>query len=305
MPGTPMPRIIFVPGKNPKPPPEEHRAQLWRCLLEGVRRARPEVCVDMQARGDAFSLVNWNYSYYGCQRSMDADIPWIDAVLRQPAATEFDRREALHWRRRLVRLAYLIADFIPALIPLLPDPKVKATIEETMRYFENRDGAAELVRQPLERLFHEVCNLNAPIMIIGHSLGSVIAYDALWKLSHVGTVGCRVDLFLTLGSPLGTRFVQKRVLGHGGAGKQRFPTNIRRWHNLTAEGDLTAFDPRVRDDFRDMIRMGLVEDIRDNSEPVYNYFRSDQGLNVHRSYGYLVNPAVGAVIASWWAEKKA
>ena len=185
----------------------------------------------------------------------------------------------------------------------MPDPKVKATIEETLRYFENRDGAAELVRQPLERAFHEVCDLNVPFMIIGHSLGSVIAYDALWKLSHEGTSACRVDLFLTLGSPLGTRFVQKRVLGHGARGRQRFPANIRRWHNITAVGDLTAFDPWVRDDFRDMIRLGLVEDIRDTHEPVYNYFRSSDGLNVHRSYGYLVNPAVGAVIASWWEEK--
>jgi hypothetical protein len=277
--------------------------QLWRCLLEGVRRARPDVFADMQAHEDAFSLADWNYSYYGCQRAKDADIPWIDALIKQPAATDQDRREALHWRRRLVRFAYLVADFIPALIPILPDPKVKAIIAETVRYFENRDGVAEKVRQPLERVYHEVCDLNVPIMIIGHSLGSVIAYDALWKASHEAMTGCRVDLFLTLGSPLGTRFVQRRLLGHDRAGNQRFPTNIRRWHNVTAVGDLTAFDPRLRDDFRDMMRLGLIEDIRDNSEPVYNHFRSEEGINVHRSYGYLVNPAVGAVIASWWEEK--
>lgn len=300
MAGTPTPRIIFVPGKNPKPPPEEHRAQLWRCLLEGVRRARPEVHACLREHGEAFSLVAWNFAYYGTQKSTDPDIPWIDAVIRQSAASDRDRREARHWRRRLVRASYLLCDHVPALIPLVPDPKVKATIAETLRYFENRHGVAELVRRPLERIFQEVCDLGAPFMILGHSLGSVIAYDALWKLSHDHPLGCRVDLFLTLGSPLGTRFVQKRLLGHDRRGRDRFPTNIRRWHNIAAVGDLTAFDPHVRKAFHEMIRLGLVEDIRDNDEPVYNWYRSDQGLNVHRSYGYLVNPAVGGVIADWW-----
>lgn len=300
MPDVPTPRIIFVPGKNPKPPPEQHRAQLWRCLLEGVRRARPDICADMQAHGEAFSLADWNRGYYGYERPMEPDLPWIDALIRQPAATNEDRREARRWSRRAVRVAYLVADEFPALIPHLPDPKVKATIEETMRYFENRDGIAELVRRPLEQLFHQDCDLHTPFMIIGHSLGSVIAWDALWKLSREETGGCRVDLFLTLGSPLGTRFVQKRILGHDLAGRERYPLNIRRWHNVTAVGDLTAFDPRLRNDFYEMVKLGLTEDICDNREPVYNHFRNEQGLNVHRSYGYLVNPAVGAVIAAWW-----
>ena len=30
--------ILFVPGQQPKPVPDAHRSQLWRCLLEGVRR---------------------------------------------------------------------------------------------------------------------------------------------------------------------------------------------------------------------------------------------------------------------------
>lgn len=305
MPGLPTPRIIFVPGKNPKPPPEQHRAQLWRCLLEGVRRARPEIAADMEVHGEAFTLVDWNFSYYGCQRSMETDLPWIDAVIRQTAASREDRREARAWSRRAVRLSYLIADEWPALIPHLPDPKVKATIEETLRYFENRDGVAELVRRPLQQVFRAVCDVHAPFMIIGHSLGSVIAWDALWTLSREDTSGCRVDLFLTFGSPLGTRFVQHRVLGHDCTGRERYPANIRRWHNITAVGDLTAFDPKLRNDFYEMVKLGLTEDICDNREPVYNHFRNEQGLNVHRSYGYLVNPAVGAVIASWWAEHAA
>lgn len=300
MPAIDNRHILFVPGKNPKPPPELHREQLWRCLLEGVRRADKGAHAEMQGNGSNFSLVDWNFSYYGNHRDIVPDLPWIEAVLRKPAANAADRREARHWRRHLMRLAYRIGDLLPALIPLIPDPKVKATIAETKRYFDNRAGIAAVVRRPLEQLLVRLCGEHRRVMVIGHSLGSVIAYDVFWTLSREGAINCRVDHFLTVGSPLGTRFVQHRLLGHDCSGRERYPSIIRRWTNLTAVGDLTAFDPSVRDDFSEMMQLGLIEDIQDNSRPLYNAFRSGDGLNVHRSYGYLVNEHVGRVIADWW-----
>jgi len=49
-----------------------------------------------------------------------------------------------------------------------------------------------------------------------------------------------------------------------------------------------------------MITIGVVESIADVTAGLFNFFRNDLGLNVHRSYGYLVNPRVGEVIAHWW-----
>ena len=54
---------------------------------------------------------------------------------------------------------------------------------------------------------------------IGHSLGSVIAYDALWDLSHERASGGPVDLFVTMGSPLATHFVRRRLRGAGRAAR--------------------------------------------------------------------------------------
>ena len=36
-------KILFVPGKNPKPLPDAHRALLWRCLLRGVQLIDPAI----------------------------------------------------------------------------------------------------------------------------------------------------------------------------------------------------------------------------------------------------------------------
>jgi hypothetical protein len=63
---------------------------------------------------------------------------------------------------------------------------------------------------------------------------------------------------------------------------------------------VAALNQHLKPSFQHMLDQGLVDSIEDHCHGIYNYFRSDEGLNCHRSYGYLVNPAVGSVIAGWW-----
>ena len=49
-----------------------------------------------------------------------------------------------------------------------------------------------------------------------------------------------------------------------------------------------------------MLALGIIDSIQDHCDGIYNFYRNEEGLNCHRSYGYLVNPAVGKVIADWW-----
>ncbi len=292
--------ILFVPGKNPKPPEDTHRRQLLRCLAHGVERADPLSAEAIRAHEDNFRLIGWNPFYYRSYKQLDEDQPWIEALLTMTGPTPEDVREALSWRRKTARLLYTLGDIFPFLIRWLPDPAVRSTIRETERYFENRDGIGarvrELLKAPLRRLLAE----QRRVLLIGHSMGSVIAYDALWELTHLEHQPGKVDLFLTLGSPLGMNFVQKRLLGTKERNARRYPANIRHWTNVAATGDLTALDCSVRDDFSAMLKLGLVESIADHTGGIFNYFRNADGLNCHRSYGYLVNPRVGELIAQWW-----
>ena len=222
-------------------------------------------------------------------------------LLKQVGPTQADVQEALSFRRRFAWVLYTAADLFHFLIPLLPDPVVKNTIQETARYFRNEDGIGGQVRELLKEPLRAMLAEGNRVLIIGHSLGSVIAYDTLWELTHIEKNPGRVD-FLTLGSPLGMRFTQKRLLGAHERGAQRYPHNIRHWINMTAQGDLTALDPTLRDDYQAMLQLGVVESITDVDGGIFNYFHNDQGLNVHRSYGYLANPRLGEVIAKWWKE---
>ncbi len=293
--------IVFVPGKNPKPPPEAHRRALWRTLVEGVRRAEPAVAASLEGAHGHFHLAAWNYLFYRTYKDINRDLPWIDALIHRHGPAPEDIRAAHGWPVRLAWLLFQLADHLPFLIPVMP-AHIRHTARETRRYFVNEHDIAREVREVLKTLLRPRLAAGERILLIGHSLGSVIAWDSLWELSREEHWPGRIDTFLTLGSPLGMRYVRRRLRGADRRGDERYPANIRRWVNVAAEGDLVALVRCFGRDFAEMRARGLVESIEDHCHGIYNFFRNEAGLNVHRSYGYLVNPAVGKVIADWWRE---
>lgn len=291
--------IIFVPGKNPKPSEEDHINMLWRTLLEGVKRVAPDIVNDLSEHKSNFKVTAWNYSYYHKTKDISRDLPWIDALLNQHGPTEKDIQEANTTHYKMLRIVYSIVDHVPFLLRLISGV-LKSTAEEIRRYFKNENDIACHIRELLKEQLRPILKNNEKVLLIGHSLGSVIAYDALWELSHIENLSAKVDLFLTIGSPLGMNYVQSRINGSKYDGKKKYPGNIKHWVNVSADGDITALDQVFSDDFVEMIEFNLIETIEDHCEGVYNFFRNEKGLNCHRSYGYLVNTTVGKVIADWW-----
>jgi hypothetical protein len=290
--------IIFVPGKNPKPAPEQHKALLWRTLVEGVRRADPESVKSLTENKDHFHLSDWNYLYYHQYKDINQDLPWIDALLNSHGPGKQDIEEANSFHIKFDRLLYSVADYFPFIIRFLPQA-IRLTAKETSRYFNNEDNIACDVRAKLKDILRPLLANGDRILVIGHSLGSIISYDTLWELSHLEQLKGKLDL-LTIGSPLGMNYVQKRLMGHAENGAQRYPTLISHWTNIASVGDVTAVDRVIYDDFSEMIKLGIIDTLEDHCKGIYNFFKNDQGLNCHRSYGYLVNPAVGKVIADWY-----
>lgn len=291
-------QIIYVPGKNPKPETAQHRELLWRTLVEGVRRADSSAADALQAGYPQFHLVGWNYLYYQKHKDITPDIPWIDALINKHGPTRQDISDARSWNIWLSRVMLTLGDHIHLLIRFLPEA-VRSTAREIDRYFNNSEGVASNIRELLKQTLRPMLEQQQSVLLIGHSLGTVIAYDTLWELSREEGLRGKVD-FLTLGSPMGMHYIQRRLLGMNEDGAKSYPRLIRRWFNFAAEGDVTALNKNLKESFQPMLERGLLESIEDHSRGIYNYFRSDEGLNCHRSYGYLVSPAVGSVIADWW-----
>lgn len=294
------PLILYVPGLRPKPEYSLHREQVLRCLLEGVRRIDPDTADEMAQDEHCFDIVSWTYEFYGTHRDINLDLADIEAVLRQKQAAAEDREIATSWKRRFLRSLYGAADHLPFLIPHFADEEVELQLRDLHRYAKNEGDIAEIVRRAVKIPLRAAASAGRPILLYGHSMGSVIGYDTLWQLSHEPEEEIRIDLMLTTGSPLGQRLIQRRLKGFRKQGVERFPGNIRRWINIAAIGELTAIDMTLNNDFGEMIRLGLVEDIEDLE--TYNYYRMNGVLNVHAEYGYLVNEVAANVIRMWWRE---
>lgn len=87
-------------------------------------------------------------------------------------------------------------------------------------------------------------------VIVAHSLGSVIAYEALCANPH-----WQVDTLITLGSPLGVPTLVFDALTPSPSGGVGAWPNVRHWTNISDRGDIVAlekklsrqFGPRVMD----------------------------------------------------------
>jgi hypothetical protein len=76
-----------------------------------------------------------------------------------------------------------------------------------------------------------------PTVLIAHSLGSVVSYEALWTHEHPP-----IDLFLTLGSPLAMpHVIYDRLAAH--EGPRARPPGVREWINIADPWDCIAIPP--------------------------------------------------------------
>jgi hypothetical protein len=254
-------RIIFVPGLNPKPPPAIYRLQLTRVLLAALRRTQPLAADWLVEHDDAFVLVAWTYLFHGAHRDISVDLPGIERLIEQNEPTLEDLRELGAWPRRLLRWAHLVGDTWPFLGRRFASASTRRLMHEATRYLKNRDGVGDAVRGVLRATLERAWRDGDRVLLIGHSLGSVIAYDTLWELTHVHGSGGEVSLFVTLGSPLATRFVQRSLKGSRGVDAARYPHSVRRWVNLTARGDTTALRRRLKPLYREMLDLKLIDSI--------------------------------------------
>lgn len=299
---TRAPLVLYIPGLKPKPEPGQHRETLRRCLRAGLAKVDPEVAGWLGADAAAFDIVSWTYDFYGEHRDASLDTAAISSLLAKPSADADDRRGAHSWRRRLLRWVYHVGDRLPFLIPSLADENVALHLRDLRRYVSNENDIADTVRRHLKVPLRAAAATQRPVLLIAHSMGSVIAWDALWQLSRRAGKPVPVSLLLTLGSPLGQRYIQRRLLGSKETGEQRYPTSIRRWINIAAVGELTAIDRVLATDFSGMQACGLVESIEDFE--TYNWYRDHGVLNVHAEYGYLANADVAVHIAAWWRAQR-
>lgn len=169
-------------------------------------------------------------------------------------------------------------------------------------YLNGKTTYAASVRGRVRSKLVERLTAGDDVMLITHGTGSAIAWDALWELSHIDKYseqvkGAKIDLWLTLGAPLGDKYCRKRLLGSRETGLRSFPNNVITWHNVAAEDDYTCHDNTVADDFGKMLKERAISAV--NDYVIYNHAVRYGKSNPHSSVGYYVHPRVSKILADW------
>ncbi|MBL7255719.1 trypsin-like serine peptidase [Paractinoplanes lichenicola] len=112
---------------------------------------------------------------------------------------------------------------------------VKRTFHDVYAYFFG--GMRDPMRQVVETT---LAGAGGPLVVVGHSLGTIIAYEALRRIG----AQANVDLFVTAGSPLGVLEVQDLL-----DKPLRVPDGVREWRNVNDARDLVALDHRIRPEY--------------------------------------------------------
>ena len=285
--------IFFVPGIRPKPPVADHQQQLRRCLEHGLLRAGLHAEV---ASGAAASLdvVGWSHGFYGEHSDISADLPGIEQLLSNSGDVYADLAEARSFGRRFTGWMFALADWFPVLGTYFSTRRMKTRVQEINRYFYDDNGESTAARHMLSEALEAAWSRGQRVIVLGHSFGSVIAYDTFWEYSHAGGHE-RIDLFVSMGSPLTMHYINEHLKGAHHKVPDKYPACINQWINLAAIGEVTALDRKLSHRFAPMQAAGLVHGIEDDLRLI-NQFRGPEGLNVHKCYGYMASDELARVL---------
>ncbi len=279
--------IIGVHGLANKPP-EDTLAGWWRdSIIEGLARNQQRKSKDI-----AFDMVYWahcgyerpipnneNKEPYKKATGGQGPLPiykdgwWDDVVagFADVAATPLD------WAKR-----YFGIDEIA-------DAVLGAKLKDLAQYYEDesyREKTRELLKKKLDLY------AGRRIMVIAHSMGTIIAYDVLRRLGREDP-SARIDHLVTIGSPLGLPHVKYRIYQEND--RVRTPTVVAKWTNLADRRDPVAADVHLAGDYAANDR-GV--EVRDDLV-INGYVSPEKEPNYHKSYGYLRTPEISALIRSF------
>ena len=184
----------------------------------------------------------------------------------------------------------------------LSGPMIKSVSRDFAQYFDRKSDYAPKIRERLKDRLCELMDRGDRIVLLSHGTGSVVAYDVLWQLSHDPGLkekygDRKVELWVTLGAPLGDTNIRKRLLGAKEKAAAKFPLNVIAWHNVAAEDDYTCHDNTMADDFKMMLKQRIVSAVHDHR--IFNLAVRYGKSNPHSSIGYYIHPRTSKILADW------
>ncbi len=303
--------LLLVHGRDFKPGRGAYMDLSMAALRAGIERDYHESLM-------SFDAVEKHMAWYG---DLNAEILQVAGKKYDLELDIGDRRNALKALRaiqprkrfgireydRLPGKSALPEFFADMLAPLLGSlglskPLLRVVAKDFVAYFDQRRDYAEQVRRRVRDALCELMDRGRRIVLLAHGTGSVIAYDVLWQLTHETEFketygGHKIEAWITMGSPLGDRYLQRRILGANEKSGARFPGYVISWHNVSAEDDYICHDYTLADDYKKMLQHRVVSAVHDYH--VFNMAVRYGKSNPHSSIGYYIHPRVSKLLVDW------
>lgn len=313
VPGSTLPgrsrTLVLVHGGGFKPA----RAELERLWRDALAAGLDRDFADAGGR-DLLSRVRVELVYYGdlvqpllAEREKSPD-PALDLADRQ---RDLARLSGFAGKKPFRRAQYealpgksafgeLVADVaLPVLTALrLADPVLARQVPALAAYLSGKSDLRAACEARVLTALTPLLQRGDDVLLLSHAMGSVLCYDALWRLSHEAAAPHgRIDTWITCGSPLAGEYVKSRLRGAGEAPERRYPNNLVSWHNIAAEDDFYCHDKTVSDDYGALLKGRRISQIRDYR--IYNVAMRYGRSNPHNDCGYLVHPRTTGLLAGW------
>ena len=306
--------VLLVHGADFKPPADVYLDEASTAIQHGLARDYPDT-------PGVFEKLSFELAYYGDlgNEVLRAHGKHYDEQLdigdRQSA---LERLKKIPNRKRFGLQRYdklrgksaipeAIADVAsPVFGALGMTPVLVSMVAKDFGVYLNGDtDYAEQVRARVRDKVCAIMDRGDELLLMPHGTGCVVAYEVLWQLSHDDRFekyrDCKVDLFVTLGSPLSDNKIRKRLLGAKNPPEKRYPTNIITWNNVSAEDDYACHDKTAANDFRMMMREHVISSINDFR--IYNHTMRYGKSNPHCSLGYFIHPRIAKIIVDWTGDQ--
>ena len=303
--------ILIVHGGDFKPPAEVYKDEAVTALRAGVRR-------DFPGHIEAFEKIGIELAYYGDlgnaymrSRGQHYDEQLdigdrrnaLESLKKIPQRKRFGLQQYDKLRGKSA-IPEAIADVASPVFGVLGLTSLLTSLvaKDFALYLRGSTDFTEQVRARVRDSLCEMLRRGDRVMLMSHGTGSAVAYDVLWQLSHDARFkdefsAAKVEVFVTMGSPVSDNMVRKRLLGAGRRSKERFPTNIITWENVSAEDDYFCHDKTVANDLKAMMRAHVISSINDYR--VYNHAMRYGKSNPHCSLGYFIHPRVAKIVTDW------
>ena len=269
--------IIGIHGLSNKPAPEVLEEGWKKAILEGLQKNEG---IDITSLN--FSSVYWAdvmYKKYDPKPDLYHEAAegalktykegWLDAV----------REKTFDWA----------GDIIDGMkkhfgMDAMADEVLEKKLQDLSRYYEENAVRTTLRKRLRDAILN---NQKNRLMILSHSMGTIIAYDVL---RDIGKEFPRliVDHFVTMGSPLGLPHVRHKIALENPL--VRTPSVVKKWSNFADKRDPVAMDVHLSDDY---------EPNDYGVRPEDDIVANDWGGINHKSYGYLRTPEVSKVIKNF------